>query len=233
MKKTLECLALLIIIQSSPYCFADNAINSKNIVNNRNQLDDSYIGAKLDKLENHISNDEISIIYFNENEKIILDKNNFQAYVFKDKKENLNKIKAWIEFSSYQKNEKIRSSDYLYLQCPLIETKQIIIQRPIEKRVFLGKEFLYDSTDVQRISTKLISPGFYSFSFNPKVEYAITDNESTTDESIAMGGMRLICMNLEIGFIKQSINNKRKIINNKRKDNKSNDEIIKNFGMNE
>ncbi|MDM1248727.1 hypothetical protein HX005_15165 [Acinetobacter sp. R933-2] len=164
-------LALSII---SANCVADQNVQTK-----MNSPDDRLLGIKIDASKIDKLTPEKLLIELNMNEKIRLNKNDMDITVFKDSKDGINKIKALIGFDLYFKNDLRSNHNYLYVQCPIKETKSVAERPTTFTQITNGKPSVFTAYPSKTLSEKVIDRGFYSFSFEPDIKNPIEVKPNT------------------------------------------------------
>ena len=188
-------LALLII---SANCVADQNVQTK-----MDSLDDSFLGIKIDASKIDQLSPEKLTIDLNSNEKIRLNKNDMDITVFKDSKDGINKIKALIGFDLYFKNKLRSETNYLYIQCPVQESKSVWVAKPITQ-ITNGKSSIVTAHTSTTLSEKVIDRGFYSFSFEPDIRNPIIFKSNTIpiEKEVIALSMELLCVSISNSVLK-------------------------------
>lgn len=132
---------------------------------------DEFLGLKIDASTIEELAPKDLVIDLNQKEKVKLNKTDMDITVFKGK-DGINRIKALIGFDFYFDNDQQSKNNYVYVQCPVQENKQVMIEEPMTF-VRNGKEYKTTGYRLETLSEKVVDRGFYSFDFESNIKNPI------------------------------------------------------------
>lgn len=145
--------------------------HKQNVETITNAPTDDFLGVKIDASTIEDLTSKSLVLDLNKKEKVKLNKNDMDITVFKGK-DGVNRIKALIGFDLYFDNDLSLSDNYVYVQCPIQERKEVTREEP-GTIIINGKQHTTTHYIPEILSESIIDKGFYSFSFESNIKNPI------------------------------------------------------------